>query len=83
MTGAQINAAMPYRGRCGMCGGPDARHREWDSWRGQHRAGDPIERVARSFDRRLAIVRAVIRLSPQAYGGLMRRAANEAKRTTA
>ncbi len=28
---ARLDARFPKRGPCGICGGPDARHRLWDS----------------------------------------------------
>lgn len=71
----RITKAMPYRGRCGICGGPDARHREWDSWRaGYSRAGEPVKRIARWYEApSVALVRDIVRLTPQQYGALLRR----------
>ena len=76
---ATIDRAMPYRGRCGICGGPDARHREWDAWRGMfrraYRSSPPAVRtIARWHDRPVALVRAVVTMSPQRYGAMLRRA---------
>ena len=31
--GRRVEALDPWRGECGLCGGPDARHRLWDSLR--------------------------------------------------
>jgi len=47
----------PYQGPCGICGGPDARHRVADSIAEQVRAGDSPERVADDFGVDLAAVR--------------------------
>ena len=44
-----IDAAFPYRGKCGMCGCADARHRLFDAMRGNHRAGDDPERIATAY----------------------------------
>lgn len=63
---------MPYRGRCGLCGSSDARHREWDAWRVRHHAGESVRRIAVDVDRPEALVRAVVALSPHAYNTLMR-----------
>ncbi len=44
-----IDAEMPFRGPCALCGAPDARHRVtdaiWEAWN----AGDSLADVARDF----------------------------------
>jgi len=47
----------PYRGKCGICGGPDARHRVADAIAEQVRAGDSPESVADDFGVEVASVR--------------------------
>lgn len=39
----------PFRGPCGFCGGPDARHRLWDAILDRHRAGDSVADLAQEF----------------------------------
>lgn len=39
----------PHRGSCGLCGGPDARHRIADSVTSYIRAGEPVGSVADEF----------------------------------
>ena len=34
---ARLDALEPYRGPCGICGGPDQRHRLWDAVEEAHR----------------------------------------------
>jgi hypothetical protein len=57
---ATINFHFPYRGPCGICGGPDARHRLFDCMRGRVRAGDTPESVAEDYGCTLAALRAVL-----------------------
>jgi len=38
-----IEAVMPYGSSCGICGGPDARHRVLDAIVGRYSAGDTDE----------------------------------------
>lgn len=40
----------PYRGECGICGGPDARHRLFDALQEANRAGDSIAFLADVYD---------------------------------
>lgn len=44
---AVLDRLFPARGPCGICGGPDARHRLWDSLDGQSRSADGILGTAR------------------------------------
>lgn len=41
-----VSETMPYRGACGLCGGPDARHRVLDAIADAVRAGEDPETVA-------------------------------------
>jgi hypothetical protein len=56
----RLNALFTFRGPCGICGGPDARHRLWDSLIDCHRAGDSIESIALNFRLAPEAVKAVI-----------------------
>lgn len=40
-----------YRGPCGLCGHPDARHRIIDAWTDRFKAGDALEEIAEDFSR--------------------------------
>lgn len=42
-----LDHIFPPRGPCGICGGPDARHRLWDVAEGQARTSDGPEGAAR------------------------------------
>ena len=44
-----IDAEMPFRGPCGFCGSPDARHRVTDAIWGAIKAGDPVKGVAYDY----------------------------------
>lgn len=44
-----------------MCGWHDARHRVWDSIRGNVRAGDSMQVVARAYDVPLPLVELVMK----------------------
>ena len=45
-----LDLVGPYRGECGICGGPDARHRLFDAIQEQQRAGDPSSLVAENYE---------------------------------
>ena len=44
-----LDLVGPFRGECGICGGPDARHRLFDAIQEQQRAGDPSSLVADNY----------------------------------
>jgi len=44
-----LDLVGPFRGKCGICGGPDARHRLFDAIQEQQRAGDPSPLVADNY----------------------------------
>ena len=44
-----LDALGPYRGACGLCGHPDARHRQADAITGGLLAGDDIETVVAEY----------------------------------
>ncbi len=43
----RLDERFPKHGPCGLCGGPDARHRLWDAIVGQARGGDSDRVIAR------------------------------------
>lgn len=47
---AWVDEFMPYRGPCGLCGGPDARHRIIDAICEHLRLSEPISDIADEFD---------------------------------
>lgn len=51
-----VETAMPWRGPCGLCGGPDARHRILDAIADAVRAGEPAAGVADTYELPLAVV---------------------------
>ena len=51
-----IEAWFPHRGPCGICGGPDARHRTFDSIAEKVHAGDSIEDVADDYEVPVGVV---------------------------
>jgi hypothetical protein len=57
-----VDEFVPPRGRCGICGGPDARHRLLDNIRGQVKAGEPMEDVATDFEVPLELVQRICKL---------------------
>ena len=69
----KLDRLVPFAGPCAFCGAKDRRHREFDAWRGMRRAGETPERIARWYERSLAAVRLVVRMTPQQYGGFLRR----------
>ena len=44
-----LDAVWPPRGPCGICGGPDARHRIFDAIRSPARSGEREEWVAEDY----------------------------------
>ena len=54
-----IDREIPFRGRCALCGAPDARHRELDVIAELVRAGETIEFVARTYGLSVELVRRV------------------------
>jgi len=63
---ARLDAYEPFRGPCGMCGCPDARHRMWDALDGQARSPDGIRGTARWMGVPVAYVRDVVRAYDEA-----------------
>lgn len=47
---SKLDRIWPERGPCGICGGPDARHRLWDAIEGQARTKDGPHGTARWMD---------------------------------
>jgi hypothetical protein len=45
----ELNRLYPKRGPCAICGGPDARHRLWDSIDGYLRVGEPLDFIMDDF----------------------------------
>lgn len=64
---------LKYRGPCALCGSPDARHRLFDAWRGMNKGGDSVESLAQQWNAPVEVVRFIVEMSHQAYGGWMRR----------
>lgn len=60
-----LDAIGPWRGRCGLCGHPDARHRLADAIRGQYAAGELVPVIAEYFGVTVRAVVAVIRAQPR------------------
>lgn len=44
-----LETIMPFRGACGFCGCPDARHRVIEAARGAFLAGDSSETIAENW----------------------------------
>jgi hypothetical protein len=72
-----LGRAMPFAGPCAMCGHHDKRHRMLSMWRERHRAGEPIAEIVADYRYPESLVRAVIGLSGQAYGALLRRKSDQ------
>ena len=66
---AWLDRIRPPRGPCCICGGPDARHRIWDSIDDQSRTSDGIAGTARW----LHVTVAEVRLVRAAFGEARRR----------
>ena len=56
----EVDAAIPYSGPCGLCGGIEARHRVLDAIVEQVRAGEPVTDVAWDYRLPKAVVAAVV-----------------------
>ena len=54
-----LDALGPYRGPCGICGGPDARHRLADAIADRLRAGESAEAVALDYEVQAGVVCAI------------------------
>lgn len=55
-----VSDFMPWRGECGLCGGPDARHRVIDAMAECVRAGDDPDDVAADFGYPVAFVNRIM-----------------------
>jgi len=49
MSATKYDLVGPFRGPCGLCGGPDARHRMYDAINERVRAGEGEEDVAEDY----------------------------------
>jgi hypothetical protein len=56
----RLDEYFPYCGPCCICGGPDARHRIWDSITGMSATGDSAENIAEEFDLPVKAVQLVL-----------------------
>ena len=56
----EIDAAIPYSGPCGLCGGPEARHRVLDTIAERVRAGEYLAAVAWDYNLSVPIVAAIV-----------------------
>ena len=54
-----VDAAIPYSGPCGFCGGPEARHRVLDAIAERVHAGEPVADVAADYQQPEAVVAAI------------------------
>ena len=54
-----FDALEPFHGPCGICGGPDARHRVVDAIASRLRAGESVESVAEDYGLSVEKVREV------------------------
>lgn len=55
-----LDVLQPFAGECGICGGPDKRHRLADAIVENVAAGDSIEHVAEDYDVAPDVVRALV-----------------------
>lgn len=60
MTDPLLDLLGPHPGPCGICGGPDARHRMADAIVERVQAGEPAERVAADYGRPIEVVEALV-----------------------
>ena len=72
-TEAILDEWFPARGKCGLCGQRDQRHRVCDMIRGRFRAGDTIQTLADDYDVDEDAISVLVKLSPSAYGWWMRK----------
>lgn len=57
----ELDRLFPPRGLCGLCGGPDARHRLWDVLLGRLAAGENAAQVSDDFEVEVRKIRALER----------------------
>ena len=55
----KLDLIGPYRGSCGLCGHPDARHRVYDAIRERLAAGESVEGVAADYLMTVAVVQQI------------------------
>ena len=46
----KFDTYFPYRGPCGFCGGPDARHRLIDMLQGRRQVGESVAHIAADYE---------------------------------
>jgi hypothetical protein len=56
----KLDRFFPFRGPCGICGGPDARHRLWDAIQDRYGAAESIEELAKDYDLSAEAIEAVL-----------------------
>ena len=56
-----LDKHLPPRGPCGICGGPDARHRIIDAIRARYSAGESILSIAADYNLLFGFVRRIVR----------------------
>ena len=59
-----LDRHFPFRGLCGYCGHPDARHSLWRGMIERLDAGDGLAAVASDYCVPLAVVRRLMKLRP-------------------
>lgn len=62
---AWIDEHLPPAGPCGICGGPDKRHRMIDAIVEREAAGDSILFIAEDYDLPVEFVRRIVTERPQ------------------
>lgn len=67
--GMALDARFPFTGPCGICGGPDSRHRLWDALDARGRSVDGPEGTAADY----GIPASDVRLVMEAYADARRR----------
>ena len=60
LAGENFDLVGPFRGPCGLCGGPDARHRLYDAVAERVAAGEDEDQVARDYDEGAQWVLAIV-----------------------
>lgn len=55
-----VDAVIPYRGECGLCGAHDARHRILDAIKERWRAGEPPDEIAADYEYPATVVDAIV-----------------------
>lgn len=61
---AWLDEYMPPRGPCGICGGPDARHRTVDAIHSRCRAGESPESLAEDYNLPLIVIARILSEKP-------------------